>query len=83
VSRPKEPRHAGIPHRIWRGKAVEALRLLDDTRSITLEELGAIVKPGFHPEERTWLLEIIAKLADDGIVATRRSGRTVRVRLAS
>jgi A/G-specific adenine glycosylase len=81
--RSDEPRHAGVPQRIWRGKAVEALRSLDGASSITIEELGAIVKPGFHPEERTWLLGIIEKLALDGIVAKRRRGSSVRVRLAS
>jgi A/G-specific adenine glycosylase len=83
VRRAPEPSHAGVPQRIWRGKAVEALRSIDHEASISVDDLGRLVKPGYRPGDRKWLLSILAALADDGIVETKRKTSQVFVRLAS
>ncbi len=78
-----EPSYQGVPQRIWRGRAVEALRKVRAASSIPLGELGRRLKPDFHEGEAGWLLSVIEGLAKDGIVETRSAGSATRVRLAS
>jgi A/G-specific adenine glycosylase len=78
-----EPSYQGIPQRVWRGRAVEALRNVRERSSISLEELGRRLKPDFHEEEAAWLLSVITGLAKDGLVETRRGSSATHVRLAS
>ena len=72
----REPNHAGIPHRIWRGRIVEALRNVNGRRMIRLEALGTAIKTDFRAGEVPWLRSIVEALVNDGIAATKRSGKT-------
>ena len=78
-----EPSYRGIPQRIWRGRTVEALRNIRESSSISLDELGRLLKPDFRARETVWLTSIVAGLARDGIVETRKRTSGTRVRLAS
>ncbi|HUL43894.1 MAG TPA: A/G-specific adenine glycosylase [Bacteroidota bacterium] len=75
-----EPRYDGIPHRIWRGKIVEALRNINGQRTLRLDALGSEIKPDFHARELPWLRSLVEALVKDGVVKTaiaKRSGTVV------
>jgi len=72
----REPAYAGIPHRIWRGRIVEALRNVNGQRMIRLEALGTEIKPDFRTSEVPWLRSLVDALVNDGIAETTTSGKT-------
>ena len=78
-----EPSYGGIPRRLWRGRLVEALRDIGDGRSISLDDLGKAIKPGFRPRELRWLTGLVDRLADDGVVRTLRTSGRLRVALSA
>ena len=78
----REPSHAGVPNRLWRGRIVEALRSLDDHRAMTVSRLGKSIKDDFRQEETRWLIGIVQSLSDDGIVTTGLARGMTVVRLA-
>ncbi len=76
-----EPKYAGLPRRIWRGKLVEHLRSLDDHEAVPLRAVGRAIRPGFRSSEVPWLLGVARALERDGIVALLRQGKAIRIRL--
>jgi A/G-specific adenine glycosylase len=78
----REPIHAGIPRRFWRGRVVEALRSLNGKQSVSLPELGKRIKEDFHIRELPWLGDIISRLSKDGVVTMAKKGTAVRVMLS-
>ncbi len=78
----REPSHAGLPNRLWRGRIVQNLRLLDDHKVVTIMKLGKSIKNNFRREEMRWLKGILRSLSEDGIVTTERAGSGTVVRLA-
>ena len=72
----REPAYAGIPHRIWRRRIVEALRNVNGQRMIRLEALGTEIKPDFRTSEVPWLRSLVDALVNDGIAETTTSGKT-------
>ncbi|MFI5251534.1 MAG: A/G-specific adenine glycosylase [Bacteroidota bacterium] len=77
----REPVYAGIPRRFWRGRIVEALRNLNGKKSIGMLRLGKRIKKDFHPRELPWLLDLVSRLANDGLLIRRGKGRKTRVML--
>lgn len=63
----REPPFKGSS-RYYRGRVVEALRRLGEREVMSLEVLGAAIKPGMAAEEIPWLLSIVQKLEADGLV---------------
>jgi A/G-specific adenine glycosylase len=61
------PRFEGS-RRWYRGRIVDALRTLPPGASLTLEALGAQVKPDYGPADQEWLLELVQALARDGLI---------------
>ncbi len=56
---------------------MDALRALPPGASLTLEALGAQVKPDDAPADREWLLELVRALARDGLIdLTEQKGDT-------
>jgi A/G-specific adenine glycosylase len=80
-ARKTEPTYESIPHRLWRGRIVEHLRLADGP--LSLGEIGRAIKPDFTGTELPWLRRLINALAHDGIVATIGKGAALKVSLAS
>jgi A/G-specific adenine glycosylase len=80
--RKREPSHAGIPNRLWRGKIVEHLRSLDDHQAITVLKLGRSIKHDFQREELRWMMDVVQSLSDDGILTITRAGTAPAVKLA-
>ena len=74
-----EPSYYGTPQRLWRGRIVEALRNVNDRGSISIMQIGKIIKPTFTSSELVWLDDLIANLEHDGIVD--RSKKQVRLSL--
>jgi A/G-specific adenine glycosylase len=77
-----EPRYAGIPRRLWRGRIVEQLRHLSDHRHIAMTELGRSVKGDFTAADVPWLGQILDALETEGIITMARRKRSVFIRLA-
>ncbi|CAG0979750.1 partial Adenine DNA glycosylase, partial [Anaerolineae bacterium] len=72
----------GIPHRIYRGRIIEQLRLSGPRRALPLASLGPKVLPQFGPRHTGWLERLMKGLERDGLVRiTSRRGIPV-VRLA-
>ncbi len=78
-----EPRHAGLPRRIWRGRLVEHLRSLEDHQAIPLGAVGRAIKPAFRTSELPWLLGVARALERDGVVTLVQQGRGIRIRLTA
>jgi A/G-specific adenine glycosylase len=76
VTRPQAP-FAGST-RYYRGRIVERLRALEADAELTLEQLGAAVKPDFTADDLPWLRGLVDRLARDGLL---RIGLTGAVRL--
>ena len=72
----------GIPQRIWRGKIIQALRLLDGTQSVSMTTLGKSIRRTFHHGEAPWLASVVDRLCRDGLVAVRETSRATFISLA-
>jgi A/G-specific adenine glycosylase len=77
-----EPRHAGIPRRIWRGRIVEQLRHVSDHRRIAIFDLGRSVKSDFTAADIPWLEQILALLERDGIITVTGRKQSASIRLS-
>jgi A/G-specific adenine glycosylase len=55
--------------RYFRGRIVDALRLLGPGERLNLMELGPQVKADFSADDLAWLLGLIERLARDGLIA--------------
>ena len=77
----REPMHAGIPNRLWRGRIVETLRSLEDHKAITLTRLGISIKQTFTHREMGWLVNLVRSLTDDGILTFNGKGNNQTVKL--
>ena len=67
--------------RWFRGRIVDALRALSPGASLTLEALGAQIKPDDAPADREWLLELVRALARDGLIDLTEQNGDARVSL--
>lgn len=56
-----------VPHRIFRGRIVEFVRK-NEGRTLSLSELGCLVKKDFAMEQKEWLLELCKKLQMEGLI---------------
>jgi A/G-specific adenine glycosylase len=79
--RNSEPLYDGVPRRLWRGRLVQVLRTVQKTRSLSLNDLGKALKPGFHVSEMEWLRGLVDRLASDGVVRTLKRSGDLRVAL--
>jgi A/G-specific adenine glycosylase len=77
----REPSRDGIPHRIYRGRIVEALRQLPPKRSLTIAKLGPRIKQSFSQQDKGWLHVLLQRLEMDGLVKTKTESRTLSVSL--
>ncbi len=82
TTRRKEPSHAGIPNRLWRGKVIKRLRSLDDHRVISLPDLGKSLKKDFQHRELPWLMRLVQSLSEDGLLTILYRSKTPSVTLA-
>lgn len=81
VYRPATKRFEGSS-RYYRGRVVAHLRTLADGESCGVQELGAVVKPGYSDDDDApWLWALLAGLARDGLVALHGEGGAARVSL--
>ncbi len=69
--------------RWYRGRIVDALRALPPGASLTLEALGAQVKPDDVPADREWFLDLVRALARDGLIDLTEQEGDTRVSLPS
>jgi A/G-specific adenine glycosylase len=76
-----EPMYDGIPQRIWRGKIVQKLRDLDGMQSVSMQRLGKSIRQNFRRSELPWLVSVVDRLRNDGLVAVRQTPRTMYVSL--
>ena len=53
--------------RYFRGRIIAALRALEPGASLSLGELGPLVKPDYSAEDQSWLRALVAGLARDGL----------------
>ena len=74
------PRFEGS-RRWYRGRIVDALRALEPGATLTLEALGAQVKPDDAPADQGWLLDLVRALARDGLLDLSERGGDSRVSL--
>jgi hypothetical protein len=51
---------------------VERLRALAPGDTLSVHDLGAQIKPGFAPQDLSWLENIVAALERDGLLAVER-----------
>jgi len=80
--RKKEPGRNGVPNRIYRGRIVETLRKQRRGRA-GLALIGRKIKADFSGTDRTWLLKLLGRLEQDGLIRKSGSGKGISVRLAS
>jgi A/G-specific adenine glycosylase len=80
----REPALNGIPHRIYRGRIVEALRGLNGTQSIRADVLARAIHPNFGRRNVTWFRTLLSRLERDGLIHVRgnRLLHSTRVSLA-
>ena len=57
--------------RQFRGRIVDALR---ERHVLSLDQLGARIKPGYDDDQEPWLLELVNGLRRDGLVTLREPG---------
>ena len=75
---PTQPSFEGS-RRQFRGRVIEALGEYDD---LPLSELGPRIRVDYGGDTgREWLRDLVADLADDGLVAVDDSGDEIRVSL--
>lgn len=53
--------------RYFRGRVIHALRALEPGKSLSLRELGPLVKPAFTRDDLPWLRALVDGLARDGL----------------
>jgi A/G-specific adenine glycosylase len=68
-----EPSRDGLPNRIYRGRIVEVLRHTSPNHSVPLSRLGRQIKQGFSKQDAAWLMELLSRLQEDGLVALKRT----------
>jgi A/G-specific adenine glycosylase len=61
-------------NRYFRGRIIDHLRLLPIDQRITLNELGAKIKPEFCDEDLPWIQKLVQGLAKDGLLDYAESG---------
>lgn len=61
-------------NRYFRGRIVDSLRALPAGERLSLEQLGAIIKPDFREEDLPWLQGVITGLVRDGLVDAAEEG---------
>ncbi|HEV8538456.1 MAG TPA: A/G-specific adenine glycosylase [Bacteroidota bacterium] len=77
-----EPSYDGIPRRIWRGKIIQRLRTLKSGGSISLIDLGKSVKHGFRKTDRPWLLNLVQRLEQEGLLSIQTRSTNTMVSLS-
>lgn len=84
--RPRHPEPAmdGTPNRFYRGRIIEHLRTIKNSRGVRLDLLGRRIHPKFSRRHERWLRALVAGLQRDGLVRVRTGGapRTVWIGLA-
>ena len=81
-SEDREPRHAGMPRRIWRGRIIERLRHASDHRGMSIHHLGQSIKSDFTSRDLSWMRKILELLEADGLITMRNRMRSLTIRLA-
>jgi A/G-specific adenine glycosylase len=76
-----EPKHHGIPHRLWRGRIVELLRSSRASKMLLVDEILESLKLSISGLENDWLLARLHDLQKDGIVELKKKRGQVVVRL--
>ena len=76
-ARRAEPMYDGIPQRIWRGKIVQKLRSLNGTQTVSIQRLGKSIRQQFRHSELPWLVSVVDRLRNDGLVAVQQTPRTM------
>jgi len=66
-----EPKHDGLPNRIYRGRIIEALR--DSGRSISTLRIGQAVKPAYRKKDEAWLFALLKKLQKEGLIELKKN----------
>ncbi|MBF8247828.1 MAG: HhH-GPD family protein [Bacteroidetes bacterium] len=66
-----EPKHDGLPNRIYRGRIIEALR--NSGRSISTVRIGQAVKPAYRKKDEAWLFALLKKLQKDGLIELKKN----------
>ncbi|MBF8248707.1 MAG: HhH-GPD family protein, partial [Bacteroidetes bacterium] len=66
-----EPKHDGLPNRIYRGRIIEALR--DSGRSISTLRIGQAVKPAYRKKDEEWLFALLNKLQKEGLIELKKN----------
>jgi A/G-specific adenine glycosylase len=61
-------------NRYFRGRIIDHLRLLADDQRITLNELGAKIKPEFCDDDLPWIQKLVQGLAKDGLLDYAEDG---------
>ena len=78
-----EPSYNGIPRRLWRGRIVQALRNVKADRPLAVADLGKAIKPDFRTSELPWLIGVVDRLAEDGVVHRVGVSKGLKVSLAA
>ena len=65
--------------RYFRGRIVAALRTLEPGTWLSLVELGPLVKPGWTPGDDAWLLGLMRRLAEEGLLELDSEGARARL----
>ena len=78
----QEPGRGGIANRIYRGRAVEILRLLKSGKTITAARLGKHIKVNYTNRDKSWLYRLLQTLERDGVVSLKNGSSTLHVSLA-
>jgi len=65
--------------RYFRGRIIAALRALDPGSWISLAELGPQVKPDWAAGDHAWLLGLVRRLADEGLLELDSGADRVRL----
>jgi A/G-specific adenine glycosylase len=68
-----EPSRDGLPNRIYRGRIVEVLRHTSPNHSVSLSRLGRQIKQPFSKQDAAWLMGLLSRLEEDGLVALKRT----------
>ncbi|MBI5472211.1 MAG: A/G-specific adenine glycosylase [Ignavibacteriae bacterium] len=74
----------GIPNRIHRGRIIERLRSVNNSRPIRFHTLGKSILPNFSVRHHAWFALLLSGLAKDGLVRIAGNGslKNNRVSLA-
>jgi A/G-specific adenine glycosylase len=77
-----EKTHLGLPHRIYRGRIVDQLRMAENARGMSPGALSRRVFPACTASDGELVRMLLAALERDGVVALRRTRNGVRASLA-